>query len=345
MPEDVVLSIDGSRYRSWTEIEIQRSIDGYSTLTLAAPFEPSRAEFRATFRPFSFLPIEAELDDAALFAGTLLSPDPSTDPNAQSVKISAYAKPAVLADAHMPASAFPLEMNGLTLRQIAEQIAEPFGLSVEDEGESGAAFERVALKPDENPQQFLAELARQRGKVIADTGGGALLLRRSARVGTPVARLREGLPPVISVTPSFSPQAYYSEITALASAKAGRAGARHTVQNPHLSGIVRPHTFVADDTEKGDLPGAAAAKLGRMFGNMVSYTVELPTWRDPAGRLYEPNTTITLHADGSMIYRETEFLIRNVSLWQDQNATKSTLTVVLPGAFSGEVPEVLPWQA
>jgi prophage tail gpP-like protein len=344
MPEDVVLSIAGSRYRAWNEIEIQRSIDGYSTVSFAAPFDPSRAEFRETFRPFSFLPITVEINDEALFTGTLLSPDPSTDPNAQSAKISAYALPAVLADAHMPASAFPLEMNGLTLRQIAEQITAPFGLTVEDEGEAGAAFERVALKPDEYPQQFLAELARQRGKVIADTGAGGVLLRRSAPAGTPVARLREGLPPVLSVSPSFSPQDYYSEITALASAKAGRAGARHTVQNPHLSGVVRPHTFIADDTEKGDLPGAAAAKLGRMFGNMVSYTVELPTWRDPAGRLYEPNTTITLLADGSMIYRETELLIRNVSLWQDQNAEKATLTVVLPGAFSGEVPEVLPWQ-
>lgn len=82
-----------------------------------------------------------------------------------------------------------------------------------------------------------------------------------------------------------------------------------------------------------------------MFGNMVSYVVEgIPTWRDPKGNLWRPNTTITLKAPEAMIYRETEFLIRNVTLRQDAQSKTATLGLVLPGAFSGETPSRLPFE-
>lgn len=43
-----------------------------------------------------------------------------------------------------------------------------------------------------------------------------------------------------------------------------------------------------------------------------------------------------------MIYRETEFLIHDVSLRQTSEAQIAKLEVMLPGAFSDEVPESLP---
>jgi hypothetical protein len=44
-----------------------------------------------------------------------------------------------------------------------------------------------------------------------------------------------------------------------------------------------------------------------------------------------------------MIYRETEMLIRDVSLRQDPGGETAALHLVLPGAFSGAMPEFLPW--
>ncbi len=44
-----------------------------------------------------------------------------------------------------------------------------------------------------------------------------------------------------------------------------------------------------------------------------------------------------------MIYRESELLIRNVHLQQSPDKVSASLDLVLPGAFSGEMPETLPW--
>ena len=158
---------------------------------------------------------------------------------------------------------------------------------------------------------FLTNLAKQRGLVISSTAGGALLFHRSVEVGTPVARLTQGASPVLSVVPNFAPQEYYSHITGLEPALVGIPGAKYTVQNPHLSGALRPLTFKAPDTLDSDVKAAVEAKVGRMFGAMVSYTVKLSTLRDPSGKLWQPNTTLELEAPDAMIYSPYEFIIRS----------------------------------
>ena len=81
-----------------------------------------------------------------------------------------------------------------------------------------------------------------------------------------------------------------------------------------------------------------------MFAEMASYTLSaLPTWRDPQGDLWEPNTTIVVAAPEAMIYTPTEFLIRRVTLSATPEERKASLDLVLPGAFSGSAPKALPW--
>ena len=107
---------------------------------------------------------------------------------------------------------------------------------------------------------------------------------------------------------------------------------------------MRPLNFTLGDVNAGDLPGAVKAHMARMFGNMVAYVVKVPTWYDPQGALWEPNTNVTLHAPGAMVYSETELLVRDVILKASQAEVTASLGLVLPGAFSGEQPESLPWR-
>jgi prophage tail gpP-like protein len=150
---------------------------------------------------------------------------------------------------------------------------------------------------------------------------------------------------MVSVVPTFSPQDYYSELTGFTSAKRGSAGSAFTVRNERLAGrALRSLSFRLDDIEKGDAPSAVRAKLGRMLGNAVSYTVNLASWRDPSGALWQPNTTITVKAPGAMIYSDTELLIRDVFLRRNQGEFTASLGCVLPGSFGGPLPTRMPWE-
>lgn len=341
-PDEVALLIGGKRFRFWTAIRLTRALDSMDTLDISAPFEPQLADFRTTFRPFSYKSIEITVGGELLFKGTMVSITPSLG-ESKTIQVSAYSTPGVLNDCTAPASAYPIEYNNQSLKAITNAVLKPFGLSAIFESTSADKFERVAINPGQKLLEFLADLAKQKNLVISSTERGELFFRKSIEKGTPVAKLRQGESPVISITPTFSPQEYYSHITGIEPVTVGSSGGAYTIKNTKLTTVLRPFTFQAKDSEGGTLKEAVQAKVGRMFGNMVSYKVALNTWRDPAGKLWKPNTLVNLQSDSAMIYKPYNFVLRSVEFSRDENSQTATLDLVIPGSFSGKIPEVLPW--
>lgn len=341
--EEVALNIEGERFRFWESIKVTRAIDAMDTLQLSAPFDAKDAAFRKTFRPFSYKSTDVIVGGVPLFTGTMVGVNPSVGVTRKTLNVSAYSLPGVLNDCTAPASAFPLEFNGQNLRDIATTIATFFGLAVAFDIDPGPVFERVALAPGKKVLGFLSGLAKQRNLIVSSTPAGAVLFLRPEAGGVPRAHLQQGQSPFLSATPFFSPQEYYSHVTGLEPVLVGLGGSQFTVKNPRLAGVVRPITFEAPDTAAADVKAAVEAKAGRMFGNAASYSVGVSTWRDPAGKLWEPNSTITLTAPDAMVYQAYDFTIRSVEFDRAARAESATLNLVIPGAFSGQVPGGLPW--
>jgi prophage tail gpP-like protein len=177
--DDVALRIFGKQWHAWDELEVHLALDEHASVGFRAPFEVERKEFRETFRPFSFAPLDIAVGGSPVFTGTLFDVTPDLSATERSVEVSAYSKAAVLDECDPPASILPVEANGLTLKQIAQRLAEPFGVGVMVDGPEGAPFKRVKTRQkkvntkaeaDEKIGDFLAELARQRGFVVSSNG-------------------------------------------------------------------------------------------------------------------------------------------------------------------------------
>ncbi len=202
---------------------------------------------------------------------------------------------------------------------------------------------------------FLADLASHRMLTIGSKPDGTLLFTREADTpGVPVASLSEGISPVISIKPFFSPQDYYSHVTGISpvviddslanitgTTKSG--GAKFTVKNTHIDTVLRPFTFNARDSDDPNVKSATETKAGRMFGNAAVYEVEVGTWRDQSGNLWEHGKYVSLLAPSAMVYSRFTFLIRSVQFDKDSSSEKATLTLIMPGSLSGKIPGVLPW--
>jgi len=86
-------------------------------------------------------------------------------------------------------------------------------------------------------------------------------------------------------------------------------------------------------------------KAGRMFGNVCSYTLTVQGHHDQAGNLYQKNTTINVLAPGASIQIDTKFLIRSLTKSRTVSGGDSTtMNLVIPESFSGEIPKVVPWE-
>lgn len=341
--DEVAISIAGHDWRYWEDFELLLGLDSYSSASFAAPFDPDRQLFRKLFRPFSYHPTTVSVDGAQVFDGTLVDTTPDTSTARRSVSVGCYAKPAVLLDSSAPASLLPLETRGLNLKQIAVRLCTPFGIDVVLDGSAGAPFKRVKQQPESKVQDYLVELAHQRGRVLTNTADGKLRIYRSTEVGRPVAHLEEGKPPVLAVRPTFQSRAYYSEITGIVAAKISARSARYTENNPRLVNSLRCDLFHIDRADRADAQSIVRARMGRMFGNAFGIEVDVATWRDPQGDLWWPNTTVQLKAPGAMVWSPYEFIVRTVALRRNKDSKTATLGLVMPGAFDGRVPPRLPW--
>lgn len=345
MPERVSLTLDsGAQFGAWSAAELQFGLDSYSGAALQGPFDHGRPEVRAAFQPLTFPRVEVRIDDELVITGRVRDMLPESSPAASSIAVTVYSLAQELAEVTPAPSLLPLEFNAVDLKQVANRLLSRSPFAATFEQPIGARFDRVRCSPDSTIHSFLQELALQRGFVLTDTPNGGLLFRRLGPTGRPVARLRGQ--PVAQVTADIRAEDWFSEVTGYASSKPGRLGARRTEQNPLYRGpTVRSFSAQLGDTNSADVPAATRAALGRMLGSVVSYTVEdLPTWRDPQGALWRPNTTVTLVAPEVMVYRETELLIRAVELRQTPERETATLHLVLPGAYGGPIPEALPWE-
>lgn len=340
---EVTLRIGTETLRFFTSVTISLTMDSFSAVRFSGPFDPDVRALRDALKPLAFQPITVDVGGRRLFTGTVVSITPSLSTEGNTVTVDCYSRPGVLNDCTVPASASDqLEFVDFDLAQIARALCAHFGLSV-DANDVGPVFEQTAINLGSTIYSYLTTLAKQRNTVISNTPAGKLLIRRPTTPGVPVATLTGGLSPLVSVQPQFNSQQYYSHITGMQPAFVGLPGSQHTIVNPRLRGVVRPWTFTAPDTDGADTVAATQAKAGRMFASVVTYSVVLSTWRDPQGALWAPNTTIVLLAPRAMVYTPFEFLVRGVFFSRSSGGESVTLTLILPGALSGEIPEVLPW--
>lgn len=345
----MTLTIAGEDFVGWSSVFLSLALDNHPRASFVAPFDSLNLVARRRFKPLSFQPITVAIGRRKVFSGLMLTPELESTPEHEAIQVQCYAPAGVLSDCTVPWASLPMEWRGVKLPAIAKAICDPFGISVVWEGlDQGAPFKKVALKPEASPQQFLAERAKERNRVVSSNESGALVfVDQSLKNPIPVARLPADLPPISVVKSQWKPQEWYSEITAVAPTKHGRPGGHYTIKNPHYEGDTpRPHTYTVQDAEAGDLKLAAETKLARTFGNVVGWTINnIPGLRDQSGDLFWPGATITTHAPGAYIFTETALTVRNVEMKIEPESLETSLGVVLPGAFNGQVPKVVPWAA
>lgn len=345
-PSEVAVLVDGKRFRFWRQVAVTVELDRIATAAFTGPFDPDAPGYREAFSPMSFKPVQITVGGSPFFTGTM----PTTIPEVAEDKVTfvaeAYSLPGVLDDCTAPASAYPLEFFNENLQGIADALLAPFGLVAQFDADPGPVFTSgVALEEGEKVLAFLIKLANLRKLVINSTPDGALRFLSPAGVSAPVARLSEYVSPVISITPAFKPQQYYSHVTGAEPDLLGLEGKAYTVVNPRLAGNVRPFTFRISDAESANVEAAVRAKAGRMFADAITYAVEVDTWRTPAGALWWPGNTVQLTAPSAMVYTAYDFTIRAIVFNREESLETATLHLIIPGTLAGEIPEVLPWDA
>lgn len=281
-----------------------------------------------------------EHNGAVLVNGFILSQVFNSGPAKQLVKIGGYSKPGVLEDCNIPPEIFPLQSDGLSIKEIAEKLIKPFKLKmVIDSSVASVMNEKITKSTSEATQtikDYLTEITAQRDIVITHNSNGDILFTKAKTDLKPIAHFEKG---VIGTEYSlaFNGQAIHSQITVVkeASAEGGNAG-EYTIKNPLCPIVFRPRTIVQSSGTDNTVQDAAKIALSAELKNIV-LTIKTDRW-DINGQIILPNNLITITDREIFLYNKCKWFIESVKYKGNEKEMTAELTCVLPEVHNKNTP-------
>jgi prophage tail gpP-like protein len=278
-----------------------------------------------------------------LLTGFILSNTFSDATQYELVSISGYSVPGVLEDSQIPTTAYPLQSDNLSLRQIATKILRPFDIRFDVDPSVGSLMDKVysttKASPTDTVKDYLCKLASQRNIIVSHTGKGHLLFTRAKTDSTPIVNF-DGTVPTDRLELTINGQMLHTPITVIKQAdKDGGNAGQFSLTNPYIpksTTAFRPRVIIQDsgddtDTEKACRNALAAELKG------ITLKVVLDRWVIN-NQVIKPNTTILAQSDKLCLFKSTKFFVEEVDLTGDQEKQVATLNCVLPEVYNGQYP-------
>jgi len=344
--QDVSIILDGQKFTGFTAYTLTLSYDSFDTFSFSAPHDPEIKELREVITPFAFKPCEVYYNDVLMFKGTLLTPDPELTDTSSEITLQGYPLCGVLNDCMVPPTKYPLQCMGINMKGIADAACEPYSIPVIFDGEVGPNFTEVSIEPTDKILDFLTRLAKQRNLLFTNNEKGQLVFF-NPKTEKAFVSFVEGKSPLISVKPKFSAQDFFSHITGFGKTDAEYPSLSYTFENKYLinKGIMRHQSLTIEDSENiSDLENAVKAHAGRMFADCVNFELLCENHVNENGEVFQKGMNVCVSSPSAMILRETNFIARTIKLARTTEGKTSTLSLVLPGSYTGEIPEALPWE-
>jgi len=342
----VVLTVDGTDWAGWTELEIVRSVERVAGAFVLALTD--RWVGQAERRPIrQGLACTVAIDGEVLITGWIDDVEHRYDHQARQLIVRGRDRTGDLFDC--AALHRPFEILGLKLDAIATRLCAPFNIPVTAQVDVGRAFPRFAIQPGESVWEAIERGCRQRAVLPMPDGKGGLLLTRAGEGGDAPAPLRLGGPDgnILACQMTLSAKELFSEyvvmgqqasLGAWAAFVPGATGTENASSSPSARvtdpSVTRHRpTIVLAEMQGSGLTLAQRAEWHRAVavGKAVRGTYTVWDWR-AAGTLWQPNTLVRV-TDGLLGLDGAEMLIAATRMRLTETGTLTELEVAPRDAY------------
>jgi prophage tail gpP-like protein len=229
------------------------------------------------------------------------------------------------------------QWRGAKLDRIALDICKPFGILVRVETDVGKAFDSYNIEEGETAFECLDRAARQRAVLLISDGAGSLVIARAGKTRAPSA-LVEG-DNIKEARGNFSWRDRYSDYIVKAQEQASDDFAGESASTPSARAkdseitryrplIVLAETHGAGVTLRDRANWEKTVRMGR--GNRA--TIQVQGWQAAPGKLWQPNTLVTVTADDLWL-NSASMLIVGCTYLLDSGGTTTEIEIARPEAF------------
>lgn len=335
----VELLVSGKLYAGWKQASVTRAMDaaaGAFNLTVSDRWKPNS-------QPWAIEPgdaCEVRVGGEVVISGYVDLVRPSFDAESHSIQVQGRDKSGDLVDCS--AVQDPDEWTSISLLQLANKLAAPFGISAKAETDIGKPLDLVKLQHGETVLEAINRHAKMRKVlVMPDAKGGILLTRTGARRAA--VELIQGRN-ILSAEGTLDWSERYSEYVVKGQANFSEetdgeteSHVSATVKDP---GVDRYRPLLI--TNEGECNNATAREratweANTRLGKSAKASITVQGWRQTSGgELWQPNMLVRVSAPWLSLVGE--MLIRQVTFDKDAQGTTTRLDLVSPQAYDPEPP-------
>lgn len=352
MPDDGELSllINGQRFLGWTEVRVSRGCERFPSDFELGITERFPGEINTVFaKPGTECVVEIGGD--VVVTGYIDRLVPSITKRSHTVRLMGRGKGASLVDCSPLMKDSGGQIRSSTVYAVIEKIAGEFGLSVEARDGYGRLTQQINLNLSETAWDLIERVARYGQMLCYEGADGKLILSRvgaeSMSSGFLEGENVEAATATYAYDQRFSQYvAVYSPIetmgdTAAALGSSLNTNRRVTVTDDQIA-LYRPKVFALEGNKTDD--DFATARMNweknRRGGRSQALAVTVDSWRDSAGRLWEPNTLAPVHIP-SLKVRDKIWCISEVTYSRGSEGTHADLVLMPPEALTPEPNQLL----
>lgn len=227
------------------------------------------------------------------------------------------------------------QFENMNVLQVAQKVAAPFGIKVTCAA-PGEPLAPINLIPGESPLSIIAKQCQIRGLLAYEGADGNLILSRTGK-----RKAAGGIALGVNVeaaTLSLTMDQRFSEYVVI---NQGALAVQELKIGPDVFAFkdplvprLRPKYLLVENQDAEYVVAKAKAQweMNRRLGRAHVLSVTVSSWRDSAGRLWEPNTLCHLSLDRLGVVDKT-WLIGEVTYQRDSSGTHAQLTLMPPQAF------------
>ena len=298
-----------------------------------------------------------------ILTGYILSEAFSDTPTRKLVPIGGYSLPGFLEDCQVPTNeaidkaiafgnlklpknitktpyCYPIQDEGLTLKQIAEKYLAPFNLKIVIDSSVAELmeqqFEETSTKPNDTIKQYLTDLCTQKNIIVSHNEYGNVVFGKAKTKQKPIMEFNvpKGGLPGIKMDLNFNGQEMHSQITVMKQADIDSSNVgEFTVTNPFVPFVFRPRTIIQSSGSNIDTELAANNALAAEL-RALKVTIAIDRW-DVNGKLIRPNNVVSVINPDIYLFKKTNLFIEAIDYKGDQKEMTAVLHCVLPIVYDG----------
>lgn len=349
-PDDgeVTITAGGKVVSGWQDIRITRGVERMPSDFMFSVTERYPGQPDLVLQPLQ--PCVVRIGGDTVVTGYVDRYGASIGPGEHSIRITGRGKCQDLVDCSAVIKAMQLTAGSMAV--VAQALAAPFGITVSSNhmiglGSPGSPVPQFTVNLGETPFELIDRIARWAGVLAYKDTGGNLVLNDAGTLHHS-SGFEQGVN-VEAANVTFSADERFSVYTAcimstqqFSQIEGADGNTQGTVVDPTVGVAVptpgkrfRPRIIISEQFQNGESIALKRAtwEMNRRIGRSQAVTLSCDSWRDSAGKLWEPNYLVPLHIPALKLEHQL-WLIGEVTYRRGEDGTHADLTLMPSAAYS-----------